>query len=48
MAIGRYFAMTAAEIRGCSALPAGIAWMACHFSPYGTGLSNLPPELPEG
>ena len=48
MAIGRYFAMTAAEIRGCSALPAGIAWMACHFSPYGTGLSNLPQELPEG
>ena len=48
MAIGRYFAMTAAEIRGCSDLPAGIAWMACHFSPYGTGLSNLPQELPEG
>ena len=48
MAIPRYFAMTAAEIRGCSALPAGIAWMACHFSPYGTGLSNLPQELPAG
>jgi hypothetical protein len=23
-----------------------MAWMACHFSPYGTGLSNLPPNLP--
>ena len=22
--------------------------MACHFSPYGTGLSNLPPQLPPG
>lgn len=22
--------------------------MACHFSPYGTGLTNLPPALPEG
>ena len=22
--------------------------MACHFSPYGTGLSNLPTDLPEG
>ncbi|MGN0977969.1 MAG: hypothetical protein ACI4PH_07940 [Faecousia sp.] len=48
MAIPRYFAMTAAEIRSCSALPSGIAWMACHFSPYGTGLSNLPRELPGG
>lgn len=22
--------------------------MACHFSPYGTGLTNLPPALPKG
>jgi hypothetical protein len=22
--------------------------MACHFSPYGTGLVNLPPDLPQG
>ena len=24
------------------------AWMACHFSSYGTGLSNFPRDLPEG
>lgn len=31
-------------------LPPGTkkAWMACHFSPYGTGLSNLPRQLPPG
>lgn len=46
MAIRRYFAMTAAEIRESDHLPPGIAWMACHFSPYGTGLSNLPQRLP--
>lgn len=46
MAIRRYFAMTAAEIRESDHLPPGIAWMACHFSPYGTGLSNLPQYLP--
>ena len=46
MAIVRYFAMTAAEISFNSVLPPGIAWMACHFSPYGDGLSNLPDSLP--
>lgn len=25
-----------------------MAWMACHFSPYGLGLSNLPKDLPAG
>lgn len=25
-----------------------MGWMACHFSPYGTGLSNCPSELPDG
>ncbi len=43
-----YLAMTAAEIGTNSPLPARLAWMACHFSPYGTGLSNLPQVLPEG
>ncbi len=43
-----YLAMTAAEIAANSSLPARLAWMACHFSPYGTGLSNLPKALPEG
>lgn len=48
MAIVPYLAMTAAELaeKGPLAFPA--AWMACHFSSYGTGLSNLPQTLPEG
>lgn len=48
MAIAPFLAMTAAEMRNCSAFPQKIAWMACHFSPYGLGLSNLPKELPPG
>ena len=43
-----YLAMTAAEIEKNSVLPQQIAWMACHFSPYGTGLSNCPTQLPPG
>lgn len=43
-----YHAMTAAELRHCDAIPEGIAWMACHFSPYGTGLTNIPASLPTG
>ncbi len=46
MAIPRYLAMTAAEFRSAPALPENVAWMACHFSSYGSGLSNLPTELP--
>lgn len=41
-----YLAMTAAELRNCDALPDHIAWMACHFSPYATGLTNVPSSLP--
>ena len=48
MAIPCYLAMTAAEIREKSVLPPNLAWMACHFSPYGLGLSNLPRSLPPG
>lgn len=48
MAIQPFLAMTAAEIRDFSVFPAKIAWMACHFSPYGLGLSNLPRTLPPG
>lgn len=43
-----YLAMTAAELRNCESIPTNIAWMACHFSPYGTGLTNLPTKLPSG
>lgn len=38
-------AMTAAEL-GAAPLPDHPAWMACHFSPYSTGLTNLPTKLP--
>ena len=47
MALTRYLAMTAAEIEAEPALPPKIGWMACHFSPYGRGLSNIPGKLPE-
>lgn len=43
-----YLAMTAAEFAACQALPSKIAWMACHFSCYGTGLTNVPIQLPSG
>lgn len=41
-----YLAMTAAELG--EPLPEHLAYMACHFSPYATGLSNLPQSLPPG
>ena len=46
MAIQPFLAMTGAEISISAQLPPKIAWMACQFSPYGTGLSNLPRQLP--
>ena len=48
MAIDLFLAMTAAEIRANSTLPPRIGWLSCHFSPCGTGLSNLPDRLPPG
>lgn len=48
MPIPCYLAMTAAEFLNTDRLPEKIAWMACHYSCYGTGLANLPVELPEG
>lgn len=48
MALPLYLAMTAAEAEGCQTLPEHFAWMACHFSSYGLGLSNLPRQLPKG
>ena len=47
MAVTSFLAMTAAEFCGSSFLPEKIAWMACHFSPYSLGLSNLPRYIPE-
>ena len=46
MAMDVFLAMTAAEIYGKRNFPANLGWMACHFSPYGTGLSNLPKQIP--
>lgn len=46
MAVSAYLAMTAAEISAAKALPDRLAYMACHFSPYGLGLSNCPDALP--
>ena len=48
MAIPIYLAMTAGEIGTSTGFPENLAYMACHFSPYGTGLSNCPEHLPEG
>ena len=48
MAIAPFLAMTGPEICKTPSLPPRIAWMACHFSPYGLGLSNLPKDLPAG
>ena len=48
MAIALYLAQTAAEFASSLPKPEHIAWMACHFSPYGTGITNLPKALPEG
>ncbi len=48
MAIPCYLALTAAEFSCLDPLPEKIAWMACHFSSYSTGLSNFPPPLPAG
>jgi len=48
MFLDTYLAMTAAEFAGCDQLPPRMAWMACHFSSYGTGLCNFPPAIAEG
>lgn len=48
MEIPLYLAMTAAEFHTAEVLPLHPAWMACHFSLYGTGLSNIPRTLPKG
>ena len=48
MGTRRYLAMTAAEFAAAPSLSENIGWMACHFSPYDTGLCNLPGSLPPG
>ena len=41
-------AMTPSEIAAVQSLPADFAWMSCHFSPIGPGLTDLPTDLPQG
>ncbi len=48
MPFAGYLAMTAAEMQKTHPLPEKVAYMACHFSPYTLGLSNLPSSLPPG
>ena len=48
MTLPLYLALTGAEMAGIRSLPPRLAHMACHFSAYGTGLSNRPKWLPEG
>lgn len=48
MAIPCYLALTAGEFANIRPLPKNTAYMACHFSCYGAGLSNLPATLPVG
>ena len=45
MALPIYLAMTPWEMAHRE-LPPRCGWMACHFSPYGQGLSNIPTSLP--
>ena len=47
MALPLYLAMTAPEMSVNDPFPTNFAYMACHFSPYSQGLSNLPTSLPE-
>ena len=48
MILPMYLAMTAEEFSCVSPRPSHPAWMACHFSPYGTGLTGLPRDIPPG
>ena len=48
MVLPLYLAMTGREILAAQPSASRCAYMACHFSPYGLGLSNLPKALPEG
>ena len=43
-----YLATTAQEFTQFKELPSTLCYMACHFSSSGTGLSNLPGQLPSG
>lgn len=46
MALKSYLAITNAEFYSLPQLPPHPAWMACHFSGYSSGLSNMPDTFP--
>ena len=46
--MGFYLAMTPGELTACPRLPENCAYLGCHFSSSGTGLSGLPQSLPRG
>ena len=48
MVLPLYLAMTGAETASAPVLPGHWGYMACHFSPEGPGLSDLPEDLPPG
>lgn len=43
-----YYAITPEELRGVPSPPRHLGWMASHFDPHGTGLTDLPHQLPPG
>lgn len=47
MVLPLFLAMNASEITA-SPIPEHCAWMACHFSAWGEGISNFPASLPAG
>lgn len=46
MGLPLILAMTPAEMACAGTLPEKCAWMACQFSPWGQGISNIPEKLP--
>lgn len=48
MVLPLYLALTAAEMSAFSSVTFPCAYMACQFSPYTEGLTNIPKALPEG
>ena len=48
MTLPLYLAVTGEDFSSVALSGDKLAWMACHFSPTGAGLCDLPPELPVG
>lgn len=48
MVLPLYLAVTSAEISSVSKQSEPMAYMACQFSPYTQGLTNIPDSLPNG